>query len=153
MTVTDRDTRRRVRGRRVQRHGAEPDRRSSERHPVDREVIPMDSRGVGRSTGSTPRTMVDLARTMDMKLEVVVLPGTDVDRAEHFYKSMGWRLDAGLMTAEDFRVVQVTPPESSASVIFGRGITSAEPGSGDALQPVVDDIEAARNELAEAGVR
>jgi catechol 2,3-dioxygenase-like lactoylglutathione lyase family enzyme len=89
---------------------------------------------------------------MDMKLEVVVLPVTDVDRAEHFYKSMGWRLDADLMTAEDFRVVQVTPPGSSASIIFGRGITSAEPGSVDALQLVVDDIEAARNELAEAGV-
>ena len=67
--------------------------------------------------------------TIDMKLEVVVLPVADVDRAKHFYTSLGWRLDADFATSEDFRVVQVTPPGSEASVIFGKGITAGTPGS------------------------
>jgi catechol 2,3-dioxygenase-like lactoylglutathione lyase family enzyme len=89
---------------------------------------------------------------MDMKLEVVVIPVSDVDRAKDFYTTLGWRLDADFATSEDFRVVQVTPPGSQASVIFGTGVTSATPGSVRDLQLVVTDIEAARAELADAGV-
>jgi len=87
----------------------------------------------------------------DMKLEVVVLAVSDVDRAKDFYVSLGWRLDADFATGEDFRVVQVTPPGSPASVIFGTGITSAAPGSADGLQLTVGDIDAARGELAARG--
>jgi len=89
---------------------------------------------------------------MDMKLEVVVLPVSDVDRAKDFYKSLGWRLDAAFDGSEDFRVVQMTPPGSQASVIFGKGVTSAAPGSTQDLMLVVTDIEATRVELLEAGV-
>ena len=88
----------------------------------------------------------------DMKLEVVVIPVSDVDRAKDFYQGLGWRLDADFATSADFRVVQVTPPGSTASVIFGTGVTSAAPGSVRDLQLVVTDIEAARDELAGAGV-
>jgi catechol 2,3-dioxygenase-like lactoylglutathione lyase family enzyme len=87
----------------------------------------------------------------DMKLEVVVLPVSDVDRAKSFYESLGWRLDADFATGEDFRVVQLTPPGSHASIIFGTGITSAEPGSVDALQLTVADIGAARDGLIGRG--
>ena len=89
---------------------------------------------------------------MDMKLEVVVVPVSDVDRARDFYKMLGWRLDADLTGDGDFRVVQLTPPGSACSVILGSGITSAAPGSADGLQLVVTDIEAARAELAGRGV-
>lgn len=89
---------------------------------------------------------------MDMKLEVVVLPVADVDRAKNFYKELGWREDADFATAEDFRVVQLTPPGSPCSVIFGTGITSAAPGSAQGMQLIVTDINAARAELAGRGV-
>ena len=88
---------------------------------------------------------------MDMKLEVVVVPVSDVDRAKEFYQGLGWRLDADFATGKDFRVVQLTPPGSQCSIIFGTGITSAAPGSADGLQLVVDDIDAARAELTEHG--
>ena len=90
---------------------------------------------------------------MDMKLEVVVLPVSDIDRAEDFYKMLGWRLDADFVADADFRVVQLTPPGSRASIIFGTGITSAEPGSAQGLHLVVTDVEAARTEIAERGVK
>ena len=89
---------------------------------------------------------------MDMKLEVVVLPVSDVDRAKRFYQALGWRLDADFAGEGDFRVVQLTPPGSSCSVIFGTGVTSAVPGSAEGLQLVVTDIEAARAEVAAHGV-
>ena len=85
---------------------------------------------------------------MDMKLEVIVLPVTDVDRARDFYKSLGWRLDADFAGPEGFRVVQLTPPGSACSIIFGAGVTSAAPGSAQGLQLIVTDIAAARAELA-----
>ena len=88
---------------------------------------------------------------MDMKLEVVVIPVSDVDRAKDFYTGLGWRLDANFV-AGDFRVVQLTPPGSPCSVIFGAGVTTAAPGSTQGLQLVVTDIEAARSELAGHGV-
>jgi catechol 2,3-dioxygenase-like lactoylglutathione lyase family enzyme len=88
---------------------------------------------------------------MDFKLEVIVLPVSDVDRAKEFYLSLGWRLDADFATDAKFRVVQVTPPGSPASVIFGTGLTNAAPGSSQGLHLVVEDIEAARAEIAGQG--
>ena len=88
---------------------------------------------------------------MDMKLEVVVVPVSDVDKAKDFYQALGWRLDADFARSEDFRVVQLTPPGSRCSIIFGTGITSAAPGSADGLQLTVTDIDAARNELISCG--
>jgi catechol 2,3-dioxygenase-like lactoylglutathione lyase family enzyme len=88
---------------------------------------------------------------VDMKLEVVVVPVSDVDKAREFYQGLGWRLDADFAKSEDFRVVQLTPPGSPCSVIFGTGITSAVPGSADGLQLTVTDIDAARDELISRG--
>jgi catechol 2,3-dioxygenase-like lactoylglutathione lyase family enzyme len=89
---------------------------------------------------------------VDMRLEVVVLPVADVDRAKRFYAALGWREDADFTTGEDFRVVQMTPPGSPTSVIFGTDVTSAEPGSADSLILVVEDVGTARAELAGRGV-
>ena len=97
-------------------------------------------------------TRANGAASMDMKLEVVLLPVSDVDRAKQFYEGLGWRLDADFPVGDDFRVVQLTPPGSDAAIIFGDGVTSAAPGSVDGLQLVVSDIEAARAELAGRGV-
>jgi len=88
---------------------------------------------------------------MDLKLEVVVLPVSDVDRTKQFYTALGWREDGDFTTDETFRVVQMTPPGSPASIIFGKGITDAAPGSVGDLLLAVDDIERARAELAERG--
>jgi catechol 2,3-dioxygenase-like lactoylglutathione lyase family enzyme len=90
---------------------------------------------------------------MDMKLEVVVLAVSDVDRAKAFYVGLGWRLDADFPGDAGFRVVQLTPPGSACSIIFGSGLTSAVPGSADGLQLVVTDIAAAREELISRGAR
>ena len=90
--------------------------------------------------------------SQNMKLEVVVLPVSDVDRSKDFYKTLGWRLDADFVTGEDFRVVQLTPPGSEASIIFGAGVTSAAPGSVQGLHLIVYDIEAAYAELVDRGV-
>ena len=90
---------------------------------------------------------------MDMKLEVVVVPVSDVDRAKQFYKALGWREDADFVADEDFRIVQLTPPGSAGSVQFGVGVTSAPPGSLRGVYLVVDDIEAARAELVERGAQ
>jgi catechol 2,3-dioxygenase-like lactoylglutathione lyase family enzyme len=87
-----------------------------------------------------------------MKLEVVVLPVSDVDRARDFYAGLGWRLDADFPVTDGFRVVQLTPPGSSCSIIFGDGVSSAVPGSLQDLMLVVDDIEAAREEIVGNGV-
>jgi catechol 2,3-dioxygenase-like lactoylglutathione lyase family enzyme len=89
---------------------------------------------------------------VDMKLEVVVVPVSDVDRAKKFYESLGWRLDANFTGDDGFRVVQLTPPGSACSIIFGSRIVSAAPGSAEGLQLVVTDIEAARAELVGHGV-
>jgi catechol 2,3-dioxygenase-like lactoylglutathione lyase family enzyme len=86
-----------------------------------------------------------------MKLEVVVVPVADVDRAKAFYKGLGWREDADFAPAPDYRVVQLTPPGSECSVIFGTGITSAAPGSAEGLLLAVSDIESARQDLADRG--
>jgi len=88
----------------------------------------------------------------EVKLEVVVLPVSDVDRAKEFYGSLGWRLDADIAHGEDFRIVQFTPPGSGCSIQFGTNIASAAPGSAQALYLIVADIEAARDELLARGV-
>ena len=90
--------------------------------------------------------------TIDMKLEVVVIPVADADRSKAFYASLGWRLDADFAFENGFRVVQFTPPGSGASIQFGSKITSATPGSAAGLYLIVGDIQAAHDELAELGV-
>jgi catechol 2,3-dioxygenase-like lactoylglutathione lyase family enzyme len=99
-------------------------------------------------TSSEPATEAPQPGVVEMKLEVVLVPVPDVDRAKAFYERLGWRLDADFVISEDFRVVQLTPPGSEASIIFGNGLTSAAPGSLEGLQLTVVDIEAARDELA-----
>jgi catechol 2,3-dioxygenase-like lactoylglutathione lyase family enzyme len=91
-------------------------------------------------------------KTVDMKLEIVVIPVSDVDRAKRFYGDLGWRLDADFAAGDDFRVIQFTPPGSSCSVIFGKNVTAAAPGSAQGLYLIVSDIEAARNDLRGRGV-
>jgi catechol 2,3-dioxygenase-like lactoylglutathione lyase family enzyme len=95
------------------------------------------------------------ARRVDMKLEVVVIPVSDVDRAKRFYDKLGWRLDADFVMDDDFRVVQFTPPGSSCSIHFGTartGVTSGAPGSAQGFYLIVSDIEAAHAELLNRGV-
>ena len=91
--------------------------------------------------------------TVDMKLEAVVIPVADVDRAKEFYSGLGWRLDADFAFDNGFRVVQLTPPGSGCSVQFGTNITSAAPGSAQGLYLIVSDVEAARDALGAHGVR
>ena len=89
---------------------------------------------------------------MDMRLEVVVIPVSDVNRAGDFYKGLGWRLDADFVDDDHRRIVQLTPPGSACSIQFGAGVTTAAPGTAQATYLVVSDIEAARNELVGRGV-
>ena len=89
---------------------------------------------------------------VDMKFEIVVIPVSDVDRAKEFYAKLGWRLDADYDSGKDFRVIQFTPPGSGCSVIFGKNVTAAAPGSAQGLYLIVSDIEAARDELLGRGV-
>jgi catechol 2,3-dioxygenase-like lactoylglutathione lyase family enzyme len=91
------------------------------------------------------------ARKVDMKLEVVVIPVNDVERAKRFYGNLGWRLDADIARGDGFRVVQFTPPGSPASIHFGKGLTTAAPGSAQNLYLVVSNIEEARAELIDRG--
>ncbi len=89
---------------------------------------------------------------VDTKLEIVVIPVSDVDRAKGFYERLAWRLDADFASGDDFRVIQFTPPGSGCSVIFGKNVTAAAPGSAQGLYLIVSDIEAARDELLGRGV-
>jgi predicted enzyme related to lactoylglutathione lyase len=89
----------------------------------------------------------------DMKVEVVVIPVSDVDRAKGFYAALGWRLDIDFAASKQYRVIQFTPPGSACSIIFGSGITPAAPGSVQALYLIVSDIEAARADLTDRGVK
>ena len=102
----------------------------------------IESSGTGQAPAAKP---------VDMKFEVVVIGVSDVNRARDFYKSLGWRLDADFDRG-DFRGVQVTPPNSKASIIFGKGISAPKPGALSSLLLAVDDIDAARNELVARGV-
>jgi catechol 2,3-dioxygenase-like lactoylglutathione lyase family enzyme len=92
------------------------------------------------------------AQTLDLKLEVVVIPVADVDRAKEFYGRLGWRLDADFAFDTGFRIVQLTPPGSGCSIQFGSGLTSASPGSAEGLYLIVSDIEVARRQLVGLGV-
>jgi len=91
------------------------------------------------------------AATVDLKLEVVVLPVSDVDRAKRFYGGLGWRLDADFAAGDDWRVVQFTPPGSPCSIFVGKGVTSAVPGSVQGNFLIVDDVAAARADLVRRG--
>ena len=108
----------------------------------------MSSTQVRSKTATeTPR-----ARTADMRLEVVVIPVSDVDRAKSFYGNLGWRLDADFVAGDDWRVIQFTPPGSGCSVIFGKNVTAAAPGSAQGLYLIVSDLKEARDELLRRGV-
>jgi len=110
--------------------------------------VNMASTDVSRTN---PMEMPEAA-TIDMKLEVVTLPVSDIDRAKHFYQSLGWRMDADITVGDAFRVVQLTPPRSACSIAFGKGVTTGEPGSVQRLILAVHDIDAARKELISRGV-
>jgi catechol 2,3-dioxygenase-like lactoylglutathione lyase family enzyme len=97
-------------------------------------------------------SMSSTALGVDMNLEVVTVPVSDVDRAKAFYQSLGWRLDTDIVAGDDFRVVQFTPPHSQCSIHFGKGLTTAEPGSLDRVILAVKDIDAARADLVSRGV-
>ena len=102
---------------------------------------------------STTQTRSDTATetaksgAVDMKLEIIVIPVSDVDRAKAFYQSLGWRQDAEFVDGDEFRILQFTPPGSGCSIIFGKNVTGAAPGSAQGLYLIVSDIEAARREL------
>jgi catechol 2,3-dioxygenase-like lactoylglutathione lyase family enzyme len=89
---------------------------------------------------------------VDTKLEVVVIPVSDVDRAKEFYTRLGWRLDADYTSGDDYRVIQFTPPGSGCSIIFGKNVTAAAPGSAQGLYLIVSDVEAACDDLRSRGV-
>ncbi|WP_407119829.1 VOC family protein [Bradyrhizobium sp. STM 3561] len=101
-----------------------------------------------RETGIGPSA----SGSIDMKLEVVVIPVSDVDRAKAFYARLGWRLDADFASGDDWRVIQFTPPGSACSVIFGRNVTAAAPGSARGLYLIVSDLEAARQDLLDRSI-
>ena len=103
-------------------------------------------------TSNESAAKVPSAGIVETKLEVVILPVSDVERAKRFYMSLGWRLDADFASGEDWRAVQVTPPGSPCSVIFGKGFTAAVPGSVQGTFLVVDDVAAARAKLIGHGV-
>src|SRR5262249_29938469 len=117
-----------------------------------------------RSASTTPEESMSTTATakessnpkpaaVDMKFEIVVIPVSDIDRAKEFYLKLGWRLDADYATDDkDFRVIQFTPPGSGCSVIFGKRVTAAQPGSSKGLYLIVSDIEAARKELRDRGI-
>ena len=104
------------------------------------------------ATSQDHTTQRAIAARVDTKLEVVVIPVADVDRAKRFYESLGWRLDADIVAGNAFRVVQLTPPHSNCSIAFGKGVTTGEPGSVKRLLLVVSDIDAARQELVKRGI-
>jgi catechol 2,3-dioxygenase-like lactoylglutathione lyase family enzyme len=130
----------------LRKHGA---RRHARRPFISIEERPMtDIKERARTTAVESSS----ARTVDMRLEIVVIPVSDVDRAKRFYGGLGWRLDADFAAGDDYRVIQFTPPGSGCSVIFGKNVTVAAPGSARGLYLIVSDIEAARTDLLGRGV-
>ena len=103
------------------------------------------------TTQTSTSTRIPEVGTVDMKLEVVTVPVSDVDRTKEFYQNLGWRLDADIAAGDAFRVVQLTPPHSDCSVAFGTGVTTAEPGSVHRLILAVNDIDEARAGLLDRG--
>ena len=106
----------------------------------------------GTDVSSEATSGTQSALGVDMNLEVVTLPVSDVDRAKSFYQSLGWRLDIDLVVSDDVRTVQFTPPHSQCSIQVGKGRTTAEPGSAQGMILVVEDIDAARDDLISRGV-
>jgi catechol 2,3-dioxygenase-like lactoylglutathione lyase family enzyme len=105
------------------------------------------------STRPVPTKEIDPKPSpIDMKFEIVVLPVSDIDRAKEFYSKLGWRLDAEFANGDDFRIMQFTPPGSGCSVIFGKNVTAAAPGSSQGLYLIVSDIEVARKNLIDRGI-
>ena len=100
----------------------------------------------------TTTTAAAKAPAVDTKLEIVVIPVSDVDRAKAFYANLGWRLDADFAFSDEIRAVQLTPPHSGCSIAFGKGLTTAEPGSAQRMELVVSNIDAAREDLLSRGV-
>ncbi len=92
-------------------------------------------------------------RGADFKLEIVIIPVSDFDRAKRFYSNLGWRLDAEFAKGDEFRIIQYTPPGSGCSIIFGKNVTAATPGSAQGLYLIVSNIEAARDELLGRGIK
>jgi catechol 2,3-dioxygenase-like lactoylglutathione lyase family enzyme len=109
----------------------------------------MSTKEVSKNEGTKSTSVADL----DTKLEIVAIPVSDIDRAKEFYSGLGWRLDADYDNGSDFRIIQFTPPGSGCSVIFGRNVTGAAPGSARGLYLIVSDIQAARNDLFRRGVK
>jgi catechol 2,3-dioxygenase-like lactoylglutathione lyase family enzyme len=107
---------------------------------------------MGTTTTHVRTERAPSAATVDEKLEVVVIPVGDVDRAKRFYEGLGWRLDADFANGDDWRLVQMTPPGSACSVLFGKGFTTAAPGSVQGTFLVVDNLETARADLGKRGV-
>ena len=103
-------------------------------------------------TGNEARPAAGAAGTVDMKLEVVVIPVSDVDRAKQFYVELGWKLDVDIAKDDQFRVVHFTPPGSQCSILFGTGVTTQEPGSAQGLHLIVSDVNTARAALVERGI-
>jgi catechol 2,3-dioxygenase-like lactoylglutathione lyase family enzyme len=117
------------------------------------EIIKHEEPDVSNAqTRNEAKTAIESARTVDMKLEVVVIPVSDVDRAKQFYVGLGWKLDVDIAKDDQFRVVHFTPPGSQCSILFGQGVTTAEPGSAQGLHLIVSDIDKARAELVERGI-
>src|SRR5215468_8380255 len=104
------------------------------------------------TTAQVTTTGLQTAATVDLKLEVVVLPVSDVERSKRFYEGLGWRLDADFSNGSGWRVVQFTPPGSPCSIHFGTGLTTAAPGSTKNIYLVVSDLDAASRELTSRGV-
>ncbi|MCK1303694.1 MULTISPECIES: VOC family protein [unclassified Bradyrhizobium] len=111
---------------------------------IDRDAAAKPSNKSAKTPSTSP--------SVDQRLEVIVIPVSDVDRAKAFYARLGWRLDADFASGDDWRVIQFTPPGSACSVIFGRNVTAAAPGSARGLYLIVSDLEAARTDLLDRGV-
>jgi catechol 2,3-dioxygenase-like lactoylglutathione lyase family enzyme len=120
--------------------------RRGENNGMEADMSSIDASSEG-APGEAP------VKAGELKLEVVVLPVSDVDRAKEFYESLGWRLDADVAPNDDFRIVQLTPPGSGCSIQFGTNMTPAAPGSAQALYLIVADIDATREELLARGVQ
>ena len=102
-------------------------------------------------TANTPTTGIAGAKTVDLKVEVIVIPVADVDRAKRFYQSLGFRLDADFSAGDEWRLVQLTPPGSPCSIMIGKGFTAVAPGSVQGTMLVVDDLDRARAQLTAGG--
>jgi predicted enzyme related to lactoylglutathione lyase len=112
----------------------------------------MEVTMAGTDVSGGPTSGTESALSVDMALEVVTLPVSDVDRAKSFYERLGWRFDIDLVVSDEMRTVQFTPPHSPCSIQFGKGGTAATPGSAAGMILVVKDIEAARDDLVSRGV-